>query len=55
MNALRFDPEAMRALWEATRHDRTPQRWTLLDAAVMAAFWQAPAAADMADEQQAAG
>jgi hypothetical protein len=31
MNALRFDVEAIRAHWEATRHDRTPYRWTLLD------------------------
>jgi hypothetical protein len=55
MNALRFDPEAMRAHWEATRHDRTPQRWTLLDSEVMAAFWPMAMAAEAADEQQAAG
>jgi flavin-dependent dehydrogenase len=49
LNELRFDPEAMRAQWEATRHDRTPYRWSLVDPEVMAAFWP-PAAA-----QQAAG
>lgn len=51
MNALRFDPEAMRAHWVATRHDRTAYRWTLLDPEVMAAFWPAAVTA----EQQAAG
>jgi hypothetical protein len=49
MQALRFDPEAMLAHWEATRHDRAPYRWTVLEREVMAPFWPAAAA------EQAAG
>ncbi|HXT50165.1 MAG TPA: hypothetical protein VN811_03940, partial [Thermoanaerobaculia bacterium] len=52
MNALRFDVDAIRAHWNATRHDRTPQRWTLLDRDVMEKFWEVPV---VAAEEQAAG
>ena len=46
MNALRFDPAAMQAHWEATRHDKRRYRWKL-DPEVMAAFVP-PAAAEQA-------
>ncbi len=49
MNTLRFDPEAMRAHWEATRHDHAPYRWSRLDPETMAPFWPLAAA------EQAAG